>query len=167
MALKSVLKLNLFPSFDRKVLRKQVGSYIRIHGSTNGNTNIPAGQVFDIDLMQAPFTLDAPLLAYNELTCVRRSLLNLPLGFFPWNAAVLQPERSAADLQIAHVSCLHAIAAAINLMGLSQTLTSPYLVFIRPRHPLNTVWGSKARHAHVNRNLWRGLMGSAPSVTCC
>ena len=34
-----------------------------------GNRNIAAGQVFDIDLMQAPFGLDAPLLAYNELTC--------------------------------------------------------------------------------------------------
>jgi len=41
--------------------------------------NIPAGQVFDIDLMQAPFALDAPLLAYNELTCVHRTLLNLPI----------------------------------------------------------------------------------------
>ncbi len=84
MALKSELKLNLFPSSDRKVLRKQVGSYMRMHGNTNGNTNIPAGQVFDIALMQAPFTLDAPLLAYNELTCVRRTLLNLPLGLSPF-----------------------------------------------------------------------------------
>ena len=34
-----------------------------------GNRDIAAGQAFDIDLMQAPFGLDQPLLAYNELTC--------------------------------------------------------------------------------------------------
>ncbi len=56
-----------------------MGSYIRARGNKNGNVNIPAGQVFDIDLMQAPFALDAPLLAYNELTCVHRTLLNLPI----------------------------------------------------------------------------------------
>lgn len=43
----------------------QVGSYMRL----GGNRDIAAGQVFDIDLMQAPFGLDQPLLAYNELTC--------------------------------------------------------------------------------------------------
>ncbi|KAK9839539.1 hypothetical protein WJX81_008282 [Elliptochloris bilobata] len=41
-----------------------VGSYMRL----GGNKNIAAGQAFDIDLMQAPFGLDAPLMAYNELT---------------------------------------------------------------------------------------------------
>ncbi len=48
----------------------QVGSYMAACGGANHN--IQAGGVFSIDLMQAPFGLDAPLMAYNELTCARR-----------------------------------------------------------------------------------------------
>lgn len=42
---------------------------MRTHGI--GNQDITAGDVFDIDLMQAPFGLNAPLMVYNELTCAR------------------------------------------------------------------------------------------------
>jgi hypothetical protein len=36
---------------------------------TGENFDVPPGEYYDIDLMQPPFNLTAPLLAFNELTC--------------------------------------------------------------------------------------------------
>lgn len=38
---------------------------------TGENFDVPPGEYYDIDLMQPPFNLTAPLLAFNELTCGR------------------------------------------------------------------------------------------------
>ena len=38
---------------------------------TGENFDVPPGEYYDIDLMQPPFNLTAPLLAFHELTCGR------------------------------------------------------------------------------------------------
>lgn len=80
-----------------------------------GNRDIAAGQAFDIDLMEAPFGLDQPLLAYNELTCDPVHFLGLLFGARSIRAPCLKRTPKGAMhgelLLLAPTQCAHAIAS--------------------------------------------------------